>query len=288
MRLNNSYSFKLLILGAVVISSCSRATYSEKAKELKVTPLATEKKDVQMSLEADQSLEMKEGEIKTFRIKLASPATKDATILWSLHPQASNPDIKPADRFKQIDGALSVKANEQELIIEIPAQEVNPDEQGDQMFSLLLVSTETQMNSSLNLKLIDVVIKKDRSLPTKATLLMNFQLSHEAPAAILSLNEKSEEDIIVEIETKDQTAIALKDYLPIKKTITIPAGLQTIDIPYQILAKPCNMEKAFMILIKNVSGAEALAKEIKVTIPTDANVNCEEKTTPRKPKATWN
>jgi hypothetical protein len=59
----------------------------------------------------------------------------------------------------------------------------------------------------------------------------------------------------VDIETQDQTAIALKDYTPIKKTIVIPAGQKSIDVPYEILAKPCNQEKSFMILIKNVSGA---------------------------------
>ena len=284
MRLNNSYSFTSLLIGALIVSSCSRATYSEKAKELTLAPRESIEKNNSMDLELNQSLEMSEGEIKTFKIKLAEAAHADTTVLWSLHHE----EIKPADRFKQTEGSISFKAGEQEMILEIPAQEIDPRAQGDQIFTVLLMAPEAKLNAWVNLKLIDIVITTNRTTELKTELKMNFQLSSDQRLATLSLSEKAEEDIIVNIETQDQTAIALKDYTPIKKTIIIPAGQTSIDVPYEILAKPCNQEKSFMILIKNVSGAEALAKDVKVVIPVDPEVSCDGQTTKRKPKATWN
>lgn len=284
MRLNNSYSFTSLLISALIVSSCSRATYSEKAKELTLAPRESIEKNNSMDLELNQSLEMSEGEIKTFKIRLAEAALADTTVSWSLH----NEDIKPADRFKQTEGSASIKAGEQEIVLEIPAQEIDPRLQGDQIFTLLLMAPEAKLNAWVSLKLIDIVITAHRTTELKTDLKMNFQLSSEQRLATLSLNEKSEEDIIVDIETQDQTAIALKDYTPIKKTIVIPSGQTSISVPYEILAKPCRQEKSFIILIKNVSGAEALAKEVKVVIPADSEVSCNEAKTKRKPKATWN
>lgn len=282
MRLNISYSFTSLILGAIVISSCSRATNNEKTKELNIAERQTvEQKN--MDIELDQSLQMSEGEVKIFSIKLATPAVVDATVLWTLY----NNEIKPSDRFKQTEGATTVKAGETSLSIEIPAHEVDPAKQGDQMFTVLLKSQEAGLNAVLDLKLIDVVIKNERALPTATELKLNLELSKEKREAILRLNEETDTDIIVAVETQDITAIAPKDYTPIKKTIIIPAGQQLMSIPYQILAKPCEKEKAFKIIITNISGAEALAKEVQITIPADPKVSCDTTPTKRKPKATW-
>ena len=262
-------------MSSFVLLSCSRTTYNEQAKVLELAPKVEIAKKNMITLEPEQFLSMKEGEIKVFTIKLATPLDSDATILWSIEAQAVNSTIKPSDRFKQIEGSISAKKGEQELRIEIPGQDIDPLPQGDQMFHLNLSESESELNSNIDLKLIDIV--KRRPLPhrdIKTDLKLNLQLSQDQKLAILSLNRLADQEIVVEIQTQNETAIALQDYTPIKKIVTIKAGEQMLQIPYEILSQTCNQEKTFLIIIKNISGAQALEKQVQVTIPAEEEEKC--------------
>lgn len=245
--------------------SCSRANYADgRTQNSPQTISETTSNDQTQSNHQTNAFEILEGEKKSFSVTLDETLSEDATFQWRILADERNSDVNVQSRLKTIEGTTSAKAQDGAIQIEIAAQDIDQEKQGDQYYKIILINASSQSSMTAELKLIDQVTETG----IKA-LAMSSDVINDNHMITLSLNEAASEDIIVDIETEDQTAKAGINYQGIKKQVIIPQGETQIQISLDLIKVNCEKEKTFLVKLKTAQNIQILNESVQVIVAED-------------------
>lgn len=245
--------------------SCSRANYTDERTQNSPQTISenTTNNNTLSTIQAN-SFEIFEGETKKLIVTLDQALTEDSTFQWKVITDERNADVNVQSRIKTIEGTSSGQAEDKSIEIELIAQDIDQDRQADQYYKILITNVASQSTTTAELKLIDQVIETGLK-----ALAMSNTVVNDNNFITLSLNEASTEDIVVDIETEDQTAQAGINYISIKQQIVIPKGETKIQVPLNINKIACEKEKTFLVKIKSSNQVQLLNESIQVIITKD-------------------
>lgn len=118
---------------------------------------------------------------------------------------------------------------------------------------------------------VDITIDSTNE-PTYGTIsTRNATLSVSEAIGVVNLSvvraDGSDGEISFTVATTDGTAKAGTDYTALNRTVSMPAGVTTLDIPVQIVNRSGNQEsRAFTINVSGVTGGAVLGAQTQTTI----------------------
>lgn len=296
MKKSVQLSYVLAI--GMAFSSCAKVNYDKRRNAKQISAQTLKAQPDQL-----QTVEIAEGETKKISLTVKDgqgPTTQDMKIKWQITAQdASKVDVKK--RFQATEGVIDLKAGSTSLEINLTAAMPDEEQQGDQLFLISMVNEAGKTKQAI-LKLIDVKLEKksedtppvndtttttDEQNTDVKVALKETEVSLKADAAgevTLALDQASKEDVLVEIDSQDNTAIAGKDYLSLKQAVSIPAGQKEAKIQIVVLSKACDQAKDFTVKITKANGAQVTSDSAKINLATDSKVKCEDSSTESKKK----
>ncbi|MBY0554839.1 hypothetical protein K2P97_09940 [bacterium] len=219
-----------------------------------------------ISLTEKNKFVMSEGESVVLNLEFVEAFRENVRFNWAIEP--TDRKVVVAERFKTLGGSATALAGTNTLALDVSAVDIDNLKQGDQDFKIVLsiASQVIEINLAADLLLID---KNKSPTASFAKDRIDLPASGGDGKATIVLNETSTLPIILDIETKDGTALDGKDYVGFKQTFVIKPGDLMIDIPVKLLPKDaCLNETNFFINVTRHDNATMTKKEAVVLIPS--------------------
>lgn len=287
MKKSVQLSYVLAI--GMVLSSCAKVNYDKKRSAKQISNQTQQNQ----AGETFQVVEMSEGETKTITLALNKVLSNAMKIKWSIAAGMDNAQVDVTKRFQATEGVLELKPGAANIEINLTAAMPDAEQQGDQLFVINMIN-EAGQEKKAHLKLIDVKLEETSTPPivaeTEAQVQVAFKdaelslKADESGEITLVLDQEAKEDVLVEIYSEDNTAIAGQDYINLKQAVSIPAGQKESKIQIVVLSKACDQAKDFKIKMTKATGAKITTDAVKVSLATDSKVKCEAAATETKKK----
>jgi hypothetical protein len=215
-------------------------------------------------LEQNQKFVLTEGDERMYTLKFVSPFASDVGISWRV--VSNNPQIRVQDRLVRYTGRAEARAGDSSIQAVIRAVPVNNVIDGNQDFTILVKADGSNNEMPAALLLIDAV-KYPKAHFAKNPIRIKQGKNGKAK---IELNETSTEIIQLDIETRDGSAKANEDYVPVSLHLTMAPGTKDVEVDIQLIRQTiCKADSQFFLDVTRINGATMDQRTAVIQIPKD-------------------